>query len=162
MCALGIFISGFLKTQLRENCATYSGSRACVEALMGFFLVESFFLGGGVHFTMRPDSYRKTWTHHRSSLYISTGCPSLTGYSPRLFCLVFKSLHGHIAPQYLHGLLHCRNARPGLCSTGQMLDVPRTATYGGRRFCVFSSRLWNSLPFELKLVTALSSNSFPF
>ena len=53
--------------------------------------------------------------------------------------LVFMSLHG-LSLQYLQDLLHCHNARSGLHSAGQMLDVPHTQTaiYRDCTFCVLN------------------------
>ncbi len=77
----------------------------------------------------------------------------------KVLLLVYKCLNG-LAPQYLQELLQYRNSRPGLRSTGRLLDIPRTrlVTYGDRAFSTIGPRLWNTLPLKLK--NAQSVNSF--
>lgn len=77
----------------------------------------------------------------------------------KILLLVYKALNG-LAPVYVRDMLRYRNARPGLRSTGRLLDIPRTKTltYGNRAFSTVGPRLWNSLPADLK--TAPSLNVF--
>ena len=74
--------------------------------------------------------------------------------------LTFKALHGN-APCYITDLLQQRIIRPGLrsSSASHILYVPKTrlASNGDRAFSSCATRLWNSLPEELRDTSDLST-----
>ena len=71
----------------------------------------------------------------------------------KILLLVFKSLKGE-APEYITNLLHYKTQSRMLRSSSQRLLATPTArlkTYGERAFSVVAPKLWNTLPFELRL-----------
>ena len=72
--------------------------------------------------------------------------------------LTFKAIHG-LAPSYLCELIRYHSAARDLRSVNDiLLDVPRfTSRIGSRAFVVSASTLWNSLPYEIRTSTTISS-----
>ena len=72
--------------------------------------------------------------------------------------LTFKAIHG-LAPSYLCELIRYHSAARDLRSVNDiLLDVPKfTSCIGSRAFVVSASTLWNSLPYEIRTSTTISS-----
>ena len=79
----------------------------------------------------------------------------------KIILLVFKSLNG-LAPPYLSEKL-VRKPDNGLRSSNQnLLIVPRKnlKSYGDRSFCTAGPKLWNSLPRNMRQMSALELEPF--
>ena len=75
-----------------------------------------------------------------------------------ILLLTFRALNG-LAPIYIVDMLHRhRPARALRSANNNDLQVPSTSSrYGDRAFAVSAPRLWNALPYELKIATSLIS-----
>ena len=69
----------------------------------------------------------------------------------KILLLTYKALH-KLSPSYITELISERQLRPGLRSSGLILQVPSTRlkTYGDRAFSSIAPRLWNALPINLR------------
>ena len=71
----------------------------------------------------------------------------------KILLLTYKALNG-LAPDYIRDLLRYSDSRRTLrSSSNRLLNEPRAnlKTYGERAFSVSAPRLWNKLPFQIRL-----------
>ena len=102
-------------------------------------------------------SHKGKYDHVAPILHQLHWLPITSRIHYKVLLLVYKALNG-LAPPYIRDMLRYRDARPGLRSTGRLLDVPRTrtSTYGNRAFSTIGPRLWNSLPPDLKSASSVN------
>ena len=81
----------------------------------------------------------------------------------KILLLTLRALNG-LAPIYIVDMLHRhRPARALRSANNNDLQVPSTSSrYGDRAFAVSAPRLWNALPYELKIATSLISFTLPY
>lgn len=77
----------------------------------------------------------------------------------KVLLLTYKTLND-LSPEYISELLNKPKYTRNLRSQSQhLLSVPksRTVTYGDRAFSVCAPKLWNELPFQLRMLTNIQA-----
>ena len=74
-------------------------------------------------------------------------------------CIItFNAIH-HCSPMYISDMLKIRASQHGLRSANAItLDVPfaKHKTLGDRAFACAAPKIWNSLPYDIRLITDLN------